>query len=402
MALMPVDEAQTRLLSGLRPLSVERVAIGEAHGRRLAADLTALRTQPPFAASAMDGYAVRADDLAPGAVLRVVGESAAGHRFGGAVGVGDAVRIFTGAPLPAGADTVLMQENAERAGDRVTVRQTEPRGRSVRAAGLDFAEGDRLLPAGRRLDARALMLAAAGGHGALEVRRRPRVALIATGDELVQPGAAVGPDQIVASNGYGLAAMVRAAGGEAVDLGIAPDRPDEIRARVRAALDGGADVVALLGGASVGDHDHARGVLEAEGAALDFWKIAMRPGKPLMAGRIGDGYALGLPGNPVSGIACAVLFLLPLVRGLTGDPAPLPRPRPARLGRDLPANDQRQDYLRTALALAHDDLPVATPFPLQDSSVITLAAAADALLIRPPFAPAAAVGDLVSVIPFED
>ncbi|HUG60646.1 MAG TPA: molybdopterin molybdotransferase MoeA, partial [Methylomirabilota bacterium] len=302
MALTPVPEAQDRLLSDVVPLGVETVPISEADGRVLAGDLRSLRTQPPFPASAMDGYAVRAADLAPGVRLAVIGQSAAGHGFAGRVEAGQAVRIFTGAPVPPGADTILIQENATRNGDTVVADGPVETGRHVRAAGLDFAEGEIGLAAGRRLGIREIGLAAAMNHGVLTVYRRPRVAILATGDELVAPGSPVGPDQIVASNGLSLAALVRSVGGEALDLGIAPDRLDVLRARIRDGLDAGADVICLLGGASVGDHDLTRPALEAEGLVLDFWKIAMRPGKPLMFGRIGERRAIGLPGNPVSSL----------------------------------------------------------------------------------------------------
>jgi molybdopterin molybdotransferase len=398
MALTPVDEAQRRLLSGVVPLGAEIVPLGEADGRVLAEDLVALRTQPPCDVSAMDGYAVRAADLAAGARLQVIGASAAGHGFAGAVGPGQAVRIFTGAPVPSGADTILIQENAVREGDDIVAAGPEPEGRFVRPAGMDFAASEVGLVAGRRLGMREIGLAAAMNHALVPVRRRPRVAVLATGDELVAPGSPVGPDQIVASNGLALAALVRAAGGVAVDLGIARDDLDELRGRIRAGLEAGADVLCLLGGASVGDHDLTRPALEAEGLVLDFWKIAMRPGKPLMFGRIADRRAIGLPGNPVSSLVCGLLFVAPLVRRLAGEVDVLPEVEPARLGADLPANDQRQDYLRARLARAGDGTLVATPFPRQDSSMMSIVAAAGALVVRPPFAPAARTGDTIGVI----
>lgn len=397
MALMPVEEAQQRLLAGVSPLPPETVPIDAAAGRVLAADVEALRTQPPFAASAMDGWAVRAADLSAGAALEIRGEAAAGHGFGGTLGPGDAVRIFTGAPLPAGADTVVIQENAHRDGDRVVIAEAAAEGANVRPAGLDFDAGTTLLKAGRLLGYREIGLAAAMNHATLPVRRRPRVAILATGDELVLPGSPVGPDQIVASNQLALAALVADLGAEPIPLGLAPDRLDAIRARIRSGLDRGADVLCLLGGASVGDHDLTRPALEAEGMALDVWKIAMRPGKPLMFGRVGDVHALGLPGNPVSSLVCGLLFLAPLIRALQGRPDILPAEEPAVLGRDLRANDQRQDYLRAGLVREAGRL-VATPSPLQDSSVLSVLSAADALVIRPPFAPAAAAGDEVRIL----
>ncbi len=398
MALTPVDEAQRRLLSDVRPLPAETVPLAEADGRVLATDLRSLRTQPPFPASAMDGYAVRAADLAAGARLAVVGVSAAGHGFDGRVNPGEAVRIFTGAPVPGGADTILIQENASREGDAIVVGGPEQAGRFVRPAGLDFREGAVGLVAGTRLGARQVGLAAAMNHASLAVHRRPKVAILATGDELVLPGSPVGPDQIVASNGFALAALVRQAGGEAIDLGLAPDRVEVLRQRVREGLDDGADVVCLLGGASVGDHDLTRPALEAEGLALDFWKIAMRPGKPLMFGRIGLARAIGLPGNPVSSLVCGLLFVAPLVRRLAGEIEVLPEEARARLGRDLPGNDQRQDYLRADYAPGADGLPVATPFEAQDSSMTSIVAAAGCLVVREPFAPPAKAGETVRII----
>jgi molybdopterin molybdotransferase len=332
------------------------------------------------------------------ATLRVIGESAAGHRFSGSVGAGEAVRIFTGAPLPAGADTILIQENADRDGDHVVARQSEPRGRFVREAGYDFHHGDALLKAGLRLGPRHLALAAAMNYPEMAVRRRPRVALLATGDELARPGQALGPDQIVTSNNFAVAGMVTEAGAEPLDLGIAADTPDALEqglARARAAR---ADIFVTLGGASVGDHDLVQRVLQPQGLALDFWKIAMRPGKPLMFGRLDRLLFLGLPGNPVSAIVCAHLFLRPLVRKLLGDPrAGEEAPETARLGRDLPANDERQDYLRATLASEGDAL-VATPFSRQDSGMVATLARADALVVRAPHARAARAGDACRII----
>lgn len=398
MALTPVAEAQARLIGDVQPVEIERLPLGEADGRVLAADLVALRTQPPFPASAMDGYAVRAADLAEGARLRVIGVSAAGHGYAGPVGAGEAVRIFTGAPVPVGADTILMQENASADGDHVIALATEPVGRHVRPEGLDFREGATGLAGGRRLGPREIGLAAAMNHAGVDVRRRPRVAILATGDELVLPGAQVGPDQIVASNNYALAALVRAAGGEVIDLGVAPDDLDALRARIRTGLAAGADVICLLGGASVGDHDLTRPALEAEGLALDFWKIAMRPGKPLMFGRIGNRRAIGLPGNPVSSLVCGLLFVAPLVRRLAGETDVLPEVERAVLGRDLGANDQRQDYLRAEFAIDAAGIATATPFAVQDSSMMATVAAAGCLVIREPHAPPARAGDSVRII----
>jgi len=400
MSLLPVADALQRILAAApAPTDAERVPLENALHRTLTGDLAALRDQPPFDASAMDGYAVRAADLvsAP-ATLRVIGESAAGHRFSGSVSAGEAVRIFTGAPLPVGADTILIQENADRDGDHVIARQSEPRGRFVREAGYDFRHGDALLKAGLRLEPRHLALAAAMNHPEIAVRRRPRVALLATGDELARPGDALGPDQIVTSNNFAIAGIVTEAGAEPLDLGIAADTPDALEqglARARAAR---ADIFVTLGGASVGDHDLVQRVLQPQGLSLDFWKIAMRPGKPLMFGRLDRLLFLGLPGNPVSAIVCAHLFLRPLIRKLLGDPrAGMESAETARLGRDLPENDERQDYLRATLAFDGGAL-VATPFARQDSGMVATLAHADALVVRAPHAPPARAGDACQII----
>ena len=397
-SLLPVDSALARILDNALPLAAEAVAIGEAAGRVLAADVVATRTQPPFPASAMDGYAVRGADVAAApARLAVIGRSVAGMRFAGRVGPGEAVRIFTGAPVPEGADTVVIQENVDDlGGGAVEVRAAVQAGRNIRRAGLDFATGDVVLPAGRRLDAASLSLAAAANPLRLSVVRRPLVAILATGDELVAPGTAPNPDQIVASNGVGVAALVRETGGETIDLGIVPDDEGRIRAAVRGALEAGADVIVTLGGASVGDHDLAAAALAAEGMTPGFWKIAMRPGKPLMFGRFGSVRVLGLPGNPVSCLVCTHLFVKPLVAALAGR-AFAPDLREAVLGAPMKANDRRQDYARAATVL-RDGRLVATPFPTQDSSMLRTMAAADALIVRPPHAPAAAEGAACRVL----
>ncbi|MCP8938200.1 molybdopterin molybdotransferase MoeA [Alsobacter sp. SYSU M60028] len=399
-ALLPVDEALRRVLAAARPLPSETVPIAQANRRTLAAPLASLRTQPPFNASAMDGYAVRGADVASaGARLRVIGTSSAGHAYSGAVGAGEAVRIFTGAPVPAGADTVLIQESAERDGDDVVVRVPERAGRHVRLAGLDFAEGDVLLPAGLRLDPRSVALAAATNHAEVPVSRRPLVAVLATGDELVRPGEPAGPDQIVASNSFAIAGLSEAAGASVLDLGIASDDFGSLESAIAAAEQAGADVLVTLGGASVGDHDLVQSALTQRGMQLGFWRIAMRPGKPLIFGRLGDMIILGLPGNPVSSMVCGALFLAPLLRALAGDPdAGADRSEPAVLGVALPGNDGRQDYLRARLTPSREGLPTVEPFDIQDSSMLRVMAQADALLIRPPHAPPASPGDICRVI----
>lgn len=397
MALLPVEEALSRLLSDAAPLEAETVAIGDAAERVLAAPLRALRTQPPFPASAMDGYAVRAADLTVGAPLAVIGEAPAGAPFDGGIGKGQALRIFTGAAVPDGADTILIQENARRI-DAVTVEvlETVAAGRHIRRAGLDFAEGEPLLEAGRALDPAALSLAAAANHASVSVVRRPLVAILATGDELLPPGSTPGPGQIIASNGYGVAAIVRAAGAAVIDLGIVRDDRREMAARVRAALDAKPDVLVTLGGASVGDHDLVNEVLTAEGMSLDFWKIAMRPGKPLMFGRLGATRVVGLPGNPVSSLVCSHLFVKPLVARLAGH-SPEPDIVEAVLAAEMAANDSRRDYVRAAITRDGDRF-VARPFATQDSSMLKVLAEANGLIIRAPHAPAARAGTHVPVL----
>ena len=399
--LLPVDVALARLLEGEAALPAEEVGIADAAWRVLAADIVSRRTQPPFPASAMDGYAVRADDIANLPVtLRVIGESIAGLRFDGAVGAGETVRIFTGAPVPDGADTILLQEDAKVVGDGIVeALEATAKGRHIRRAGLDFARDELLLPAGRQLDPAALSLAAAGNYPRLPVVRKPLVAVLATGTELVAPGTTPGPDQIIASNGYGVSALARAMGAKVLDLGIVPDDMDLIRAAIRRAIEAGADILVTLGGASVGDHDLVHTALSSEGMTLDFWKIAMRPGKPLMYGRLGGTRVLGLPGNPVSSLVCSHLFLKPLLARLAGLPFD-PDIRDAVLGSDMAANQQRRDYVRAYVAHAEhlEGQFVATPFPVQDSSMLMTLAAANALIIREPHAPEAKAGDACKVM----
>ena len=400
MAMMPVSEALHRLLSGAARLPSETVGLHEARGRVLAGDMVARRTQPPFPASAMDGYAVRAADTGDGAgPLAVIGAVAAGSVFGGGVAAGQAVRIFTGAPVPDGADAILIQENAEAVGsDTVRATATVKPGEYVRPAGLDFSEGDVLIAAGTVLDAGHLSLAAAGNHARLSVVRRPIVGVLATGDELRPPGHETGPGQIVASNSYGVVAIARDAGAEAIDLGIAPDSAAALEAGLDAALAARCDVLITLGGASVGDHDLVRPTFAARGMELDFHKIAMRPGKPMMFGRLGAMAVLGLPGNPVSSLVCAHLFAVPLIEALGGHP-PGQRRRTATLGEALPRNGPREHYMRARLSLDEGDNLVATAFGNQDSSVLRNFARADALIIRAPNAPPAPRGSPVEIVP---
>jgi molybdopterin molybdotransferase len=399
MALMSVAEALRQVLAGATPLAAEDAPLIEAYGRVLAADMAARRTQPPAPVSAMDGYAVHASDVASApARLKLIGEVAAGHPFDGTVGTGEAARIFTGGVLPAGADTVVIQENTTREGDAVVVNTASSKGRHIRAAGLDFASGDVLLTKGRRLTDRDLALAAAMNHPALPVHRRPKVAVLATGDELIPPGGEPGVGQIVYSNGYATMALVRSEGCTVVDLGIAPDRVAETAAAVRRAREAGADILVTSGGASVGDYDLVQQALAAEGLALSFWKVALRPGRPMMHGRLGAMHVLGLPGNPVSSYVCGVLFLVPLIRRLCGRGDVEPKIESATLGCDLPENDERADYLRATLTADTDGVLVATPFPVQDSSMLAPLARADCLLIRAAHAPAAKAGNRCSII----
>lgn len=397
--LIPVAEARARLLTYAAPLAAETIPLKDAQGRVLAEDLKALRTQPPDAVSAMDGYAVRAADLqnAP-AELTVIGEVAAGHPFDGTVGAGEAARIFTGGVVPAGADTVTIQENVTVLHDgKVRANQAEPLGRNIRAAGLDFTKDETVLEAGMLLDAGALCLAAASNHPSLPVVRRPHVGVLATGDELLPPGSETGPGQIIASNSYGVTAIARDAGADVVDLGIARDREGELGAALDRATETGCDILVTLGGASVGDHDLVQKVFIARGMTLGFWKIAMRPGKPLMFGHLGGMRILGLPGNPVSSLVCSHLFLKPLVEQLAGRPFGETRTQ-ATLDAQLPANDRREDYLRAIAWRDESGALRVKAFDRQDSSMISIFTRSNVLIVRPPYAPAADAGETVEVL----
>jgi molybdopterin molybdotransferase len=390
--LLPVAEALARVLADAKPLPAETVALIETQGRVLARDLTAQRTQPPAAVSAMDGYAVRAADVAQAPVkLKLIGEVAAGHPFDGAVKAGETARIFTGGVLPQGTDTVVIQELTAREGNTVTIQKPAAKGRNVRGQGIDFTQGQSLLAKGRRLTDRDVMLAAAMNYPKLSVHRRPKIAVLGTGDELVPPGANPKPGEIVYSNGFALIALARSEGAEVSDLGIARDKVEEIAAAVRSAREMGADVLLTSGGASVGEHDLVQRALKSEGLDLSFWRVALRPGRPMMHGKLGAMQVLGVPGNPVSSYVCAFLFLVPLIRRLSGQTNVEHRPEQARLGSDLPANDQRADYLRATLSEGPDG-PIATPLPSQDSSLMAPLAKADCLVIRAPNAPAASSG----------
>ena len=398
---LTVPQARARILTNIpqhRP--VEVVALERAAGRTLAQDLAAKRTQPPKAVSAMDGYAVRAGDVVALPVrLKQIGESTAGRGFLGSIGPKETVRIFTGAPVPDGCDTILLQENARVEAGFVEPLQSLASGRHIRAEGIDFTEGEVLLAAGTRLGASNIALAAAMNFAEVTVTRRPRVGILATGDELVQPGAIIGGEQIVASNSFAIAALVEAAGGEALDLGIARDELGALEEGIKAARASGADVLVTLGGASVGDYDLVKPALAGQGMELNFWKIAMRPGKPVIHGHLGPMIILGLPGNPVAAFVAGIVFLVPLLRALCGDPdAGRDQSEPAILGKALRGNDSRQDYLRATLRLSETGLPVATPFEIQDSSLLRLLAQAQCLVIREPHAEPASAGDLCRIV----
>jgi molybdopterin molybdotransferase len=399
--LLPVEQALARVLAVARgPLQRDAVPLSQAYGRTLAADLAAKRTQPPKAVSAMDGYALRAADArVPGTRLTIIGESAAGRGFLGRVGVGEAVRIFTGAPVPDGADAVVIQENTQIDGTSVVINVPAKAQPYIRPAGLDFREGEVLLRAGTRFGAAEIALAAAMNHPQVEAAGKPRVAILATGDELVMPGSQPGPDQIVASNPFAIAAFVEQAGGEPLDLGIATDDFAALERAIVEAERAKADVLVTLGGASVGAHDLVQSALTRRGMQLGFWRIAMRPGKPLIHGSMGAMSILGLPGNPVSSIVCAILFLVPLIRHLQGDPqAGAPQDEPAILATDLPANDARKDYLRARLSRDEEGRPLATPAARQDSSMLRVLAESNCLVIREPHAGAARAGDTCRIL----
>jgi molybdopterin molybdotransferase len=397
---LTVPQARARILANIpQPRPVEVVALERATGRTLAVDLAAKRTQPPNTVSAMDGYAVRAGDLAQLPVkLKQIGESTAGHGFSGSIGPKETVRIFTGAPVPDGCDTILIQENARVEAGFVEPLQSVASGRHIRAKGIDFAEGEVLLAAGTQFGASNIALAAAMNFTEVAVTRRPRVGILATGDELVYPGATIGVDQIVASNSFAIAALVEAAGGEALDLGIARDELGALVERIAAAR-AAADLLVTLGGASVGDHDLVKPALAGQGMELNFWKIAMRPGKPVIHGHLGPMIILGLPGNPVAAFVAGMVFLVPLLRALCGDPdAGRDQSEPAILGKALRGNDSRQDYLRATLRLSETGLPVAAPFEVQDSSLLRVLAQAQCLIVREPHATPAAAGDLCRIL----
>jgi molybdopterin molybdotransferase len=402
--LLPVAEALARILQDLAPSETESCDLRDVRGRVLATDIAARLSLPPAAVSAMDGYAVRAADCpAPGARLTRVGESAAGTPWNGKVGVAEAVRIFTGAVVPEGADTILLQEDVsatdETNGATITINEVPRDGQFIRPAGLDVTAGDIILVAGTMMSARLIALAISAGHTEVSVWHRPHVGILSTGDELVVPGGTPGPGQIISSNATYLSSFVAACGAVPVDLGIARDRPGDMLACVRGATTQ-LDLIVTSGGASVGTHDHIVNDLSASGTELGFWKIAMRPGKPLIHGHIDDIPLIGLPGNPVSSAVCANVFLRPAIARLSGGNH-TPQMISARLSHDLKANDQRQDYLRATLAYDEQGQPLVTPAQKQDSSMISVYAGANALLVRPPHDAPRQAGDMVMVMPLD-
>jgi len=395
--MLSIEEALEKIRNAIEPVATEEIFVTDALGRVLAADVIAEVSHPPQAVSAMDGYAVRAADVpkAP-TTLKMIGEAAAGHVFTGNVGEGQCTRIFTGGGLPDGADTIIIQEDTETDGDQITMLEAPKPGQWVRPEGLDFARGKTLLPAGQLLSARDLGLAAAAGATWLVVRQKPRVAVLATGDEVIMPGAPRRSDQIVSSNSVALLAYAEVFGADAVSLGVAADKPDALRDKLNDAK--GFDLLVTSGGASVGDHDLVQSVSGDQGMELGFYKIAMRPGKPLIFGRLGHTFLLGLPGNPVSTGVTAAIFMRAAIEQLLGlMPAPLYHA--AKLGRDLPQNGKRLDFMRAELTPSSEGLPTATPFERQDSSMMGRFADADCLVMREINAPPASAGDTVKIVP---
>lgn len=394
--MLSIEQALERIRDAIQPVATEEVFVTDALGRVLAEDVIATVSHPPQAVSAMDGYAVRHADVASlPATLTQIGEAAAGHKFEGVIGPGECTRIFTGGAVPNGADTIVIQEDTDANGDRISIREVGPKGDYVRPEGLDFMSGKTLLPAGRLMSARDVGLASAAGTTWVRVRRKPRIAVLSTGDEIVMPGAARRDDQIVSSNSVALLAYAKVMGAEAVSLGIAADTPDSLKERLADAQ--GFDMLVTSGGASVGDHDLVQSAFGEEGLDLGFYKIAMRPGKPLIFGHIGKTALLGLPGNPVSTGVTTAIFVRAAVEKMLGL-APRPLYEAATLGRDLPKNGKRLDFMRAELTPSETGLPVATPYDQQDSSMLALFAHADCLVKRDIGAEAAKRGDLVQIV----
>lgn len=395
--LLSVIDARSKILAALHTVPSETVPLSQALGRILSEDAIARRTQPPADLSAMDGYAVRAADTSKvPARLHVAGEAPAGGAYDGDLKAGEAVRIFTGAPLPRGADAIVIQEDTARDGNHVVVNEAARAGDHVRTAGLDFRTGDSGILHGTRLNHADIALAAAMNVCELKVARRPVIAFFSTGNELVRPGEDPGAHQIVSANNDGLAALISEAGGEPLDLGIARDEEADIRQTAERARQ--ADMLVTLGGASVGDHDLVQSALTPDGLDIEFWRVAMRPGKPLMFGALGELPMLGLPGNPVSALVCAVLYLKPAILRMQGG-NPGPHFAMARLGREISGNGAREDYMRAALDHIDGELSVATPFEKQDSSMLSTLSQAGCLIVRPPHAEPAKPGEIVKILP---
>jgi len=400
--MISAEEAVAKVVSGMRLMETETVALSDSLGRVLVEDAAARTTHPPADVSAMDGYAVRHADVGTVPVtLTRIGESAAGSRFEGSIGAGETVRIFTGAPVPEGADAIVIQEDTETEGNSVFVKESPVAGKFIRKAGMDFNEGDVLVRAGKILSGRDIGLLAAMNLAEVSVRRKPRIAILATGDEVVMPGEPLGPDQIISSNSLALDAYVREMGGTPVGLGIARDTEESLREKLEGAKD--ADMLVTIGGASVGDYDLVQKVLAGEGMELNFYRVAMRPGKPLIFGHLGKPYGgipvLGMPGNPVSVGVSSVVLLRPAIFEMLGVSGAAAVMETARLGVDLGENDRRQDYLRARLEVDDAGMRVAMPFSAQDSAMMARFAEADCLVVRPPFAPAAKAGEPVTIIP---
>lgn len=399
MSLLPVKDAKARILDGVKPLRGEAVSLSDALGRVLSSPVKAKRDQPAFDCSSMDGYAVRAKDVSQVPVdLDVIGESKAGGSFAGKIGAGQATTIYTGAPLPKGADAIVIQENTKPSCGQVTVLEAPALGKFIRPRGFDFKRGETLIDVPRRLTARDIGVAASANCPTVTVRKRPVIALIGTGDELVQPGERPRADQIVSSNNAALSAFIRHFGAEPMDLGTVADRIPAIKRAIAKARD--ADIMITIGGASVGKHDLVQQALTESGIKMNFWRIAMRPGKPLMFAKRARQRIIGLPGNPVSALVCSRIFLKPLIDALLGLPPEDPIIQ-ARLGVPLSANDQRQDYLRSRLAHDKSGNLIATPFTRQDSSMQAIMANSDGLVLRAPFAKSARKGAVVDVLPID-
>jgi molybdopterin molybdotransferase len=398
MALLPVEQALENILAGTSPKKEVILPLIQAGGRVLSQDLKAQRTHPPFNASAMDGYAVNNNDIKDlPSTLKVIGEASAGGAFDDKIQSGEAVRIFTGAPVPEGADCIAIQENCNRDGDMVTVLEDAPQGKFIRPMGLDFTKGDIGLKVGRQLDSNALALAASMNHAELPVYTKPKVAILATGSELVYPGETPSADQIIASNTYGIAHIIRENGGEVLDMGIIKDELDTLKETILSALEQGADIIVTLGGASVGDYDLVHPAFTQLGAEFAFWKVAMRPGKPLMFGTINGVKILGLPGNPVSSLVCGEVYLKPLVLKSCGLPYEN-LTKQAFTKTSLQENDQRQDYMRAYASINNGQIEVEA-FSRQDSSMLKTLSEANCLLIRPPYAKSLEIGESCEILP---